>query len=988
MTVPALPGPSSGFDTFGDLLRYLRRRSRLTQRDLSIAVGYSEAQVSRLESGYRPPDLATLAALFIPALHLEDEPDVVAQLLGLASLARGEPLPERLSVTRTVGLEITQETAAMPWEPGQARQSNLTHQLTSFVGRQRELAEVRRRLTARPGGPRLVTLAGAGGCGKTRLALETAAQLLPAYPDGVWLAELAPVAAEGVPQAVALALGLEGEVGPEPAARLAGYLSGKRLLLILDNCEHVVAALALALLQRCPGVHQLATSRETLGLAGEMVLRVPPLSLPPHPAEGPASVEAVNQFEAVQLFVERAQAAFPAFALNPANGAAVAQVVRQLDGLPLAIELAAARVPVLRVEAIAARLKEDLALLRTRQRGTPARQQALWATLDWSYNLLSETERALLRRLAVFASGWTLEAAAAVAPGGEPGQPADTAQSVAVLDLLAQLADKSLVVVDRQPHSDARYHLLETTRQYAAEKLAEASDEPLARDAHLAYYVDLAEQSEPALRGHGQAAWLRRLDREHDNLRVALAWAIEHQEAEAALRLAGALYDFWHIRGFLTEGRHWLKAALALSGPAERLGRSLWQARALRGCGALAMWLGDFAEAQARLDDSLALYRELRDLPGQAYTYYWLAGIAYLQSDILAARSLYAESLAVSTAAEDAWGMGNATHCLGHVLEIMHDRAGALKLYEQSVALLRETGDLWNLTHPLDDLAWQVWLEGDGRRAWSLLTDNLTTFNDLGGRAGMAMTLDYLCYITTAQGDLVQAQAMAAEMAALRTALGFGVEIAAARARQGDVAYWQGAVAQAGAHFDAALDLFRQHNDRNGVAWVQTKQAALLYRSGQLEAAQALLETCLSVLAEPRYPLDLAQALFGLADVFRAQGQLERAADHYGRSLKLVIQHGAQAQIADHLEGLAKTAQAGGQAQRAAHLLGAAAALRERLETPVLPVERAEHDAHRAAVQTALGQLVFEAAWQTGYGLSHAEAAQLALADNHRLREG
>jgi predicted ATPase/class 3 adenylate cyclase len=406
-----------------------------------------------------------------------------------------------------------------------ARPHNLPLQLTSFVGRERELGEVARRL----GAVRLLTLTGAGGVGKTRLALQTAAGLVEAHPDGVWLVELAPLADPAlVPQAVAAAVGVREEPGRPLVATLADALRPKHLLLLLDNCEHLLdaaAALAAALLRACPGVRVLATSREALGLAGEAPYRVPSLALPAPGSTPPVAAPA--RPEAVTLFVERAAVAQPAFAVTDRTAPAVVEVCRRLDGIPLAIELAAARVRVLPVEQLLARLDDRFRLLTGGGRTVPPRQRTLRATVEWSHALLSEAERALFARLAVFAGGFSLEAAEAVGAGD--GVPTDE-----VLDRLSRLVDQSLVVADEAADGTARFRLLETLRQYAGERLAASGEAAAARDRHAAFYLALAEASRPPAAEHHDGAWLARLEREHDNLRAALAWTQPRDDAPAA----------------------------------------------------------------------------------------------------------------------------------------------------------------------------------------------------------------------------------------------------------------------------------------------------------------------------------------------------------------------------------------------------------------------------------------------------------------------
>ena len=468
---------------------------------------------------------------------------------------------------------------------------NLPLQLTTFVGRTREKSEVTRLLAS----SRLLTLMGAGGAGKTRLALAVASDVLEQFPDGVWLVELAPLADPGlVPRAVAAVLGVadQGEGALLPA--LTDALRGRRLLVILDNCEHLIAAasqLAEALLRGCPDLRLLATSREALGIPGETSWRVPSLSLPE--AKDGAAVDELRRSEAIELFEARAQSNRPGFAVTPANAPAVAQICRRLDGIPLAIELAAARVNVLSPEQLLAKLDDRFRLLTGGSRSALPRQQTLRAAMDWSYDLLAEPERAALRRLSVFAGGCTLEAAEAVCSiGGVP--PAD------VLDLLGRLVDKSLVAADMQD-GETRYRLLETVRQYARDRLLESGEAAEARrrhrDWHLAWVQSTfsVDDGRPDLGFLAGEDWLDRLEREHDNLRAALEWtAGEPDAADLEVRLAAPLWRLWHFRGHYAEGRHWLEHAISRTDGAPSAERRL----ALHGAVLLAWRQADWSRAQ------------------------------------------------------------------------------------------------------------------------------------------------------------------------------------------------------------------------------------------------------------------------------------------------------------------------------------------------------------------------------------------------------
>ena len=498
---------------------------------------------------------------------------------------------------------------------------NLPVQLTSFVGRDRELSEVRQLLLKE----RLVTLTGAGGVGKTRLALQIAADLVDQFPDGVWLVDLAPLADPNlVPQAVSAALGVREQPERPLLQTLEDVLRPQHLLLVLDNCEHLVAGcavLAEALLRACPHLRILVTSREPLGITGETDWRVSPLTSP-DPEHLP-SLESLVQYEAVRLLLDRAGLAAPSFAITQQNAAAVAQVCKQLDGLPLALELAAARVKVLSVEQLAARLGDRFRLLTGGSRSALPRQQTLRALVDWSYDLLTPPEQVLFRRLAVFAGGSTLDATEAVCAGDgiEPGE---------VLEHLARLVDKSLVVADPSTAGELRYRLPETIRQYSAEKLAETGEGATLRGRHRDWYLALAERARQDVLDPQRLA---SLEREYDNLRAALRWSIDSGQAEPGLRLATGLCDFWQVRGYSSEGCAWLAELLALpAGPTAATAR----ARALEWAGRLAYLQGDDLDRQRIVTSLLALGHD-----------------ALRRGDALRARLLFNESLGLARDAGD-----------------------------------------------------------------------------------------------------------------------------------------------------------------------------------------------------------------------------------------------------------------------------------------------------------------------------------------------
>ena len=652
--------------------------------------------------------------------------------------------------------------------PGPAQSHNLPLQLTSFVGREQALAALGHVLAR----TRLLTLTGPPGVGKTRLALRLAGEALDAYADGVWLVELAPLADPAfVPQVVAEVLGVQEQAGHTLLGTLIETLRPQQLLLILDNCEHLVGAcaeFAECLLRACPQLEIVATSREVLGIAGELIWPVPPLTVPASQPAPATELAAARQGEAVRLFVDRACAASPTFMLTEHNVRAVVRVCRRLDGIALALELAAARVRVLSVEQLAARLDaavgesgpartdERFRLLTAGSRTALPRLQTLRAAVDWSYALLPETERILLRRLAVFAGGWTLEAAEAVCAG-------EGIVAEEVLELLVQLVNKSLVVADA-PVGQQRYRLLETLREYAWEKLRQAGEEAAMRHRHLMWLRALAEAALPHFRGPEDAAWLDRFEQEVDNVRAALAWS-QHEpaEVESGLRLAGSLRQFWYRRGRIGEGRGWLEAALAAGG-----GSMSAQAQALGAAGLLALAQNDEERAEALGNQSLTLYRQLGDRHGIGLAIVLLGRIAHSRGDHEHARALTEESLALFQEAGDRLWTAAALSGLGLLAQDRGDYVQAAAFYDDTLALYRELADRYGIAWTLHYLGLVAHASGDRARSTSLLRESLKLRRAIDDTEGMAGCLEVLAAVARGDGELVHAARLLATADALR----------------------------------------------------------------------------------------------------------------------------------------------------------------------------------------------------------------------------
>ena len=794
--------------------------------------------------------------------------------------------------------------------------------LTRFIGRERELDEVRSTLRA----AHLVTLTGTGGSGKTRLALQVAAALLEAYPDGIWFVELAGTAdLTLVPRMVLSTIGLREQQGRPISDTLVHHLATKAALLILDNCEHLLdacAELADGLLRACAELTILATSREPLGMTGERVRRVPPLSVPAV-AIAP-SAESVAPFEAVQLFVDRAVAAESRFALTDANAAAVAAICQRLDGIPLALELAAARLQALTVEQLRDRLEDRFRLLTGGSRAALPRHRTLRATIDWSYDLLTEPEQILFRRLSVFAGGFLLDAAEQVCDDSQVA-PED------VLDLLTRLVEKSLVTLETS-HAHGRYQLLETIREYALEKLRAAGEEPELRRRHLMYCIAFAEPVEPALRGQDQQTWLDRLHDELDNFRAAFGWSVHQQDPEPPLRLASALLEFWIVRADWSEGLEWVERALALPGevnPAIRM-------KALRAAAELADVLSDYPRSTAHYEESLAIARALGDKRASAAALY---GLAY------------------------------EAHRVGRI-------ADARPLMEESVALAREVGDELRLARSLGGLAR---LSGHYTKARELWHENVTIRRRLGNREGVGWAIVQVGHAAEGEGDYGGARAAYEEALTIGQTLGYKRMIARSLTQLAEVTLLEGKAAEAGGLFEETLPLWEEIGHRSGLVDSLRGLGDVARQAGDLQKAESYLQQSLEVCRTIGILRGEARALQSLGAVAMDRGDLEMAALRQREALVLWNRMEHFDGMAVSLRALGAIAAAASRLAQAAWLLGASEAFRERVGGIVPPWHRGEYDRVVERVRSGLSIEAFRRTWETGRQYTVAEVVGLVL---------
>jgi predicted ATPase/Tfp pilus assembly protein PilF len=863
--------------------------------------------------------------------------------------------------------------------------ANLPLQLTRFFGREEELACLGEMLTPAPmvdvqwlmvndrrevpsstinhqsstiGPARLVTLMGSGGSGKTRLALEVAARLVERFHGAVWFVPLADrVDARSIADAVLDTLRLPRSPHVEPLEQLVEALTRQPSLLLLDNFEQLVgegAAIVRTMLERVATLQCLVTSRQALGLAGEREFVVAPL-----PTPGGAHIpEQLTLCESVQLFVDRAQAVRPDFQVTNANANAVAELCNRLEGIPLALELAAARSQVLTPAQILTHLEHRLDLLVSRRRDTAARQRSLRATIDWSYRLLPSELQQFFARLSVFRGGWTLEAAEEVC--AEPLS----------LDYLAQLRECSLVEVEEARRAggpdrpcraaegaEMRFRMLETLREYAAEQRTPEDRAALERR-HLEHYLALAEEAEPGLAGpeeagtHVVGGWLERLAAEYENVRAALRWGAE-REPVLALRLAGALGQFWEVRGLWAEGR----AALDQVSERAETAPPEFQIKASHWAGTLAWRQGEYEPARELLQRSLDLARAAGDPHGIVKALLGLGNVASDQGDDTLARALYAESLAVGRETGDSdeeapgAGIAAALNGLGCIaLDYRGDYPAARALFEESLAIRRQIGDRWAIAGSLNNLGLVALHQGDYPAAQAFHEEGLRLRREIGDRRGMALSLNNLGCIASNQGDHATARALYEQSLAIGREIGDPWAIAGSLNNLGEVAQAQGDDQSAGAFFMDALLVNRRLGNRSWQAISLDNLGELASARDETEAARAFYRESLELRRQIEERSGIAASLERFACLAAGQQQAEP--------------HSPEG----HASGL-----------RALRLFGAAEALRAASGASLPPNKQGERDAHLATLRQHLGDTAFTAAWEVGSALTWQAAAAEAL---------
>ncbi len=821
----------------------------------------------------------------------------------------------------------TTKTSALEF-PNSPRLRRLPVPLTALIGREKEMEAILARLSQ----ARLLTLAGAGGIGKTRLAIQLAEELSGNFSDGACFVDLSALTdGAQIAQMMAAMLGVS-EAPDRPLLQtLQEFLNDKQLLLILDNCEHLIetcADLAESLLQQCRALRILATSRQPLDVQGESVWRVASLTLPDAnltPIDRASLADFLHSYAAIQLFVERATQAQADFVLTPQNAPAVIQICRQLDGIPLALELAAARVKALPVEQIAARLNDRFQLLTNGPRTALSRQRTLEAAMKWSFDLLSSEDRAMLHILSLFVGGWTLEAAEATWQGtgnreqgteekkrrreeekteeqelgnreqGTGGTQSAIGNRQLTIDGLSRLVDRSLVIYE-QEGGEARYRLLETVRQYSRQELENEAGAQEARERHLDYYLRLAEEAHPNLQGKQQAWWLNWLEREHDNLRAALEWSLAQPEtAERGLQMASALWRFWHKRGYLSLGRQILANVLERTRP---LGNTPTRAEALNGVGMLACFQGDHATAQAYFEESLSVGNE-RDDP--------------------AIRA-------------------NALHSLGQMAWNRHDYAQARVYFAQALAIHREHA----------------------------------------GATQVAVTLNYLGVVASDEGDHEAAQRHFEEGLAIGTELGDKSLIAGALHGLAHRAFYRKNFSDARRLYAEELALARSLHDRELTAKTLHRLGCVEHELRNYNAARILFEESLTLARELSYRDLLSAVLYSLGKTASAQQDYSYARRCFEERLTISVQSGDKPGLFYTLDAVAAMFAVQGQERRAVLLFAVAQTLRESLLMP-MPPENVAETPRLLAARAALGEEEFTQVWEQGRALTLEEAIEQAM---------
>lgn len=894
--------------TFGEWLKRQRNLLGVTQAELALQINCSTSLVKKIESEERRPSAQTV--------------ELLAELFNIPNNER-EPF---LKFARGDWDAAPADAEESPWSvyhPSE-KKHNLPIQLTSFVGREKELADIKRLLN----NTHILTLIGPGGTGKTRLSIQAANDVLEQYPDGVWFVDFAPILdPELVPRTTAMTVGLREEPRHRPLIdMLCDYLRKKKMLIILDNCEHLVdacARLADRILHAAPDVLILASSREALGIPGEVTYNVLSLDLPD--IDHLPSLDTLSQYEAVRLFIDRATSALPSFRVTNESAPALAQICYRLDGIPLAIELAAVKIRVLGLEQIAKRLDDRFHLLRGGSRTTQERHQTLQAVVDWSYNLLPEEEQILFRRLAVFLGGWTLEAAESVC-ANETG--------ANVLSRLEQLINKSLIITKKE-HGISRYHMLETIRQYANEKLVESGEVESIKDKHLEYFLNLAETAAPHLYRHEQLEWLAQLNADYENLRAALELALSKDSAELSLRLCGALGMYWNIRDYWIEGTQWL--AKALGKPVDELNESERTARvrALYQDANLTARLRNIERMTESAELSLALAQKESDRLDVAIARFYVGYALYLQLNYYEALPLLEQSHHEFQALNASYWEAYASFWLGFTFHILGKRT-ILEYEEQILDLTRKVGERTLLAYILANLSNEFYKYSKLDQSLKYAQEADRYYKQVESKNNQSLFV--LAHLAWLKGDYKRAETLYMEV-------------------------------------EEQLDLLGEKDIRlRALGFL----AILLREQGNLDQAKAYIEEGLEVARESNHIEGIAYALVGLSNSIFLDEDKDKGKEYLREGVHIVKSLSIGMPKRNFLF-YALNSIRGYDPHRTACILGVLENVEKSTSYDIQPLEHREYDQTEARVRKVLGNEAFESAFVQGQKMSLDDALDLVL---------
>lgn len=882
---------------------------------------------------------------------------------------RPEPLGQHLLSDLRPSLEVYRLGAPKGADPRNRILSlttlpnNLPTQLTSFIGRKNELAEIKRLLNQ----TRLLTIYGPGGCGKTRLALHAAVGLLTRLADGVWFVDFTSLRdATLIPQAVAAALALALDPSRPLKEALLEQLQEKRLLLLLDNCEHLAEACSsfiVDVLRKCPHVRLLVTSREVLHVPGETEWLVPPLTYP-GAQESPSSEE-LFRYDAIRLFLDRARSRLPSWQLESERLQLLAQVCHRLDGLPLAIELLVPALKVRTMERIVGQLGNVLTLLGNGY-GIDPRHRSMRASLDWSHDLLQEPEKRLLRRLSVFVGGATLDAITGVCSGNGVSERR-------VPELLIFLLDKSLLDVSTTAW-EARYSLKEVIRQYAAEKLEDADEEAETYQRHRDWFLRFAKEADSNLVGPDESNWLNHLDTEYSNLRAALIWSQTSGDVATLFSLVTALSNFWYQRGYLQEGRQWFEVALKSTQVSPPM-----RANLLRGEGRLATVQGDFDTAISCFRESLELSRLIGDEQGAGVALNNLGAIALSLGEYDSSRTYLEEALVIQRRRGDTRKAANILNNLGGCALGQGDLERAITLYNEAINIWREAGDRFKVVDSLDNLGVIARLQGDFTKALELLHEALAIRTELGDQSGIPKTMSEIAKAHADQGRYSEARALLEKSLVLHRAVG-------SRLWEAITLVYLGSVLRLEADFEAAepllhesCSLFQELDGRVMLGECLNQLGHLARHRGEYTEAENLYRQGLEIFQKCRTKLGTSESLSGLSDLAADRGDLQQALDLSKQNLTLVWELKAYPSIAETLGSMARAYRQLGFQELAAQLTGGEEAIRGSIGTPIAPVLQRVSDEHLAELRKMMGSTAFESARQAGARTPVQDLVRLAM---------